>query len=171
MRTHDSSNHTADVTPAEWLARPFRDFARIEASAGILLLCCTVAALTWANSPKGDLYFAIAKASITVSLGPWSLSEPLLLWINDGLMALFFLVIGCEIKRELIEGELSSWRKAALPAILANQHTELYIDDFHFPVMPVATYGQAARIGGKVRELGWETRDCYGRFGALLFQP
>ena len=119
MRIHDPSNHTADVTPAEWLARPFRDFARIEASAGILLLCCTVAALVWANSPNGRLYFAIANASITISLGPWSLSEPLLLWINDGLMALFFFVVGLEIKRETLVGELSSPRKAALPIVAA----------------------------------------------------
>lgn len=119
MSLHDHSTHADDMTPAEWIARPFRDFARIEASAGILLLVCTVAALGWANSPKGNVYFAIANASVTLSLGPWSLSEPLLLWINDGLMALFFFVVGLEIKREVLVGELSSPRKAALPIVAA----------------------------------------------------
>jgi NhaA family Na+:H+ antiporter len=119
MPIHGPSNRVADVTPAEWLARPFRDFGRIEASAGILLLCCTVAALLWANSPKAHLYFALAGSNLAVSLGPWTLSEPLLLWINDGLMAIFFFVMGLEIKREVLVGELSSPRKAALPILAA----------------------------------------------------
>jgi Na+:H+ antiporter, NhaA family len=107
------------MTPAQRILRPFQDFLRIEASAGILLLLCTGVALAWANSPAGSLYFEAARATITVGIGRHVLSEPLLFWINDGLMAVFFLVVGLEIKREILVGELSSPRRAALPLIAA----------------------------------------------------
>ncbi|MBZ5637173.1 MAG: Na+/H+ antiporter NhaA [Acidobacteriia bacterium] len=117
-----TSGHSAPVppkTPAERILRPFQEFLRIEASAGILLLLCTVAALTWANSGAGSLYFEMARAPVTVGVGPFVLSKPIVVWINDGLMAIFFLVVGLEIKREVLVGELSSPRRAALPLLAA----------------------------------------------------
>lgn len=75
----------------------------------------TVIALIWANSPWGESYLALWETKITIG----SLSKSLLIWINDGLMAIFFFVVGLEIKRELQTGELSSWRTASLPVIAA----------------------------------------------------
>jgi len=74
------------VTPMERLVRPFQEFANLEASGGILLIGCTVAALIWANSPWAGSYFHLWHAKL--------LSQPLHFWINDGLMALFFLLVG-----------------------------------------------------------------------------
>ncbi|ADG82937.1 Na+/H+ antiporter NhaA [Thermincola potens] len=95
--------------------RPFEEFFKMESSGGILLLIATVAALIWANSPWKPFYDALFGAKFTVGFDGLALSKPLILWINDGLMAIFFLVVGLEIKREIVAGELSSIRKAALP--------------------------------------------------------
>ncbi len=96
-----------------------REFMRLESAAGGLLLLAAVLAELAANSPLAHLYESLLAADLSLHLGPLHLDKTLLHWINDGLMALFFLVIGCEIKRAMIEGELSSWRRAALPAIAA----------------------------------------------------
>ncbi len=114
-----TSRRPIPPTPAERILRPFREFLRVEASAGILLLLCTGVALAWANSRAGSLYFEAARATVTVGVGPFVLSKPLLVWINDALMAVFFLVVGLEIKREILVGELSSPKKAALPLLAA----------------------------------------------------
>ena len=108
-----------DVTPIERLVRPFQEFARLEASGGILLIGCTVVALAWANSPWADSYFHLWHVDPTFGFAGKLLSEPLHFWINDGLMALFFLAVGLEIKRETLVGELASFRKAALPIAAA----------------------------------------------------
>ena len=94
---------------------PFRAFAQKESSGGILLLISTVIALVWANSRWGDSYSAFWHLHLSVHLGDFSLSESLHGWINDGLMAMFFFVVGLELKREMIAGELSSRRHAAFP--------------------------------------------------------
>lgn len=94
---------------------PFRAFIHTESAAGILLLASTVLALLWANSPWQDLYTAFRRLPITLGVDGFVLTEPLVLWVNDGLMAMFFFVIGLEIKREVLVGELSSWRQAVLP--------------------------------------------------------
>ncbi len=86
---------------------------------GLLLLIATAVAIAWANSSFGSVYESILGTPFSVGLGRWVLSKPLLLWINDGLMALFFLLVGLEIKRELLDGTLSSPRRAALPAFAA----------------------------------------------------
>jgi NhaA family Na+:H+ antiporter len=99
--------------------QPLQTFLRTEEAGGILLLAAAVAALLWANSPWRASYDALWHAQLTIGLGPWSLAEDLQHWINDGLMALFFLVVGLEIKRELTTGELRDPRAAALPAIAA----------------------------------------------------
>lgn len=92
---------------------------RQEASSGVLLLACTVAALVWANSPWADAYSRLWQTRLTVGYGDVTLAKPLLLWINDGLMAIFFFVVGLEIKREVLVGELASLRRAALPIVAA----------------------------------------------------
>jgi len=97
------------------VARPFQEFFRAETVAGLVLLAGTAVALLGANSPWAGTYVALLSVKGTVALGTVGLSKPLLLWINDGLMAIFFFVIGLEIKREILVGELSSLREAALP--------------------------------------------------------
>ncbi len=101
------------------LTDEIREFMRLESAAGLVLLLAAVLALLAKNSGLARYYDLFLSTPLQIRLGALDIDKPLLLWINDGLMALFFLVIGCEIKRELIEGELSSWRKAALPAIAA----------------------------------------------------
>jgi NhaA family Na+:H+ antiporter len=101
------------------LTRAITDFFRLEATGGLILLSAAAAAIGFANSPATGLYDALFAAPVTVSIGAVGVSKPLLLWINDGLMAVFFLLVGLEIKREFREGELSSLSQAALPGIAA----------------------------------------------------
>lgn len=103
----------------ERVLRSFQEFTRAEASGGILLLLCTAIALVWANSPWADGYDTVWQTKLTFGFGSFVLSKPLLLWINDGLMAIFFFVVGLEIKREVLVGELASRKQAALPIIAA----------------------------------------------------
>ncbi len=106
-------------TPIERLVRPFQIFAENKVAGAVCLLATTVVALVWANSPWASVYFATLATKITFSVGEFALSKPLLIWINDGLMAIFFFVVGLEIKREILEGELSTLRKAGLPVAAA----------------------------------------------------
>ncbi|HEX2181334.1 MAG TPA: Na+/H+ antiporter NhaA [Rubrobacteraceae bacterium] len=105
--------------PAERIVRPFQDFAQKQSSGGILLIAAAVSALAWANSPWAESYAALWHTKLTIGVGDFSISKDLTHWINDGLMAIFFLVVGLEIKRELLVGELSSVRGAALPVAAA----------------------------------------------------
>ena len=89
-------------------------FTRTSASSGVLLMAAAAAALLWANSPFSASYEQILAIPMTVGAGSFEISKPLLLWINDGLMAIFFFVVGLEIKREVLIGELASPAKAAL---------------------------------------------------------
>lgn len=98
---------------------PFQKFARIEGLGGIMLFGATVIAIFWANSPWGDLYQSIWEYRIGVDADTFELTKPSMLWVNDALMAVFFFLIGLEIKRELLIGELNSPRKAALPLFAA----------------------------------------------------
>src|SRR2546423_15446053 len=107
------------ATPVERLVRPFQEFARLESSGGILLIGCTVAALIWANSPWAGSYFHLWHTELNFGLLGGLMARPLHFWINDGLMALFFLLVGLEIKRETLVRELASFRKAALPIAAA----------------------------------------------------
>jgi Na+:H+ antiporter, NhaA family len=99
--------------------RPFQDFAHRESSSGLLLLACTAIALIWANSRWGDVYEHLWDIPITVGVGKYGIRESLHHWINDGLMAVFFFLVGLEIKREMLVGELASMRRAALPLAAA----------------------------------------------------
>jgi NhaA family Na+:H+ antiporter len=105
--------------PAASLMRGLRRFLRFEAFGGILLVICALIALAWANSPWREGYHALWQTRFTLALGGFELSKPIILWINDGLMAIFFFVVGLEIKREALVGELASLRKALLPVAAA----------------------------------------------------
>lgn len=102
-------------TPIERITRPFQEFSERDAAGGVLLLSATVLALAWANSPWAENYSTIWKRKFTIGFEGVALSKSVLHWINDGLMAIFFFVVGLEIKRELLVGELASPRQAALP--------------------------------------------------------
>ena len=93
------------------------EFIHHEASGGVILLIAAVFALILANSPLAPLYGALLDTPVSIRIGALELDKNLLHWINDGLMAIFFFHVGLEIKRELVEGELSSVRQASLPAI------------------------------------------------------
>ena len=105
--------------PIERLLLPFRTFIRNEVSSGVLLIVSAGVALVWANSPFVDSYHALWDTHLSFQYEGFVVSESLLDWINDGLMAMFFFVVGLEIKRELMAGELASPRHAALPLIAA----------------------------------------------------
>jgi len=101
--------------PIERLLKPFALFAKQASAGGIVLLACALIAMLWANSPLSEYYFRLWSIPVEVRFGNLvDIDKPLLLWINDGLMAVFFFLVGMEIKRELLVGELRSPRKAAL---------------------------------------------------------
>lgn len=104
---------------ARLAGRPLERFLRIEAASGILLLFATAIALVWANSRWADGYFHLWHTPIGVHVGGFTFERPLEWFINDGLMVIFFFVVGMEIRREIHHGELSEWRRAALPAAAA----------------------------------------------------
>jgi Na+:H+ antiporter, NhaA family len=101
------------------VASPLRAFLHAESAGGIVLVIAAAIALVWANSPAADGYAQFWQQKITLGGGPATISHDLRHWVNDGLMALFFFVIGLEIKRELVVGELRDRRAAALPALAA----------------------------------------------------
>ena len=101
------------------LTRPFQIFAAHKLSGAVLLLAATVTAVVWANSPWAGFYHHWLHTKLALSVGPFDLDTSISHWINDGLMGLFFFVVGLEIKRELLAGELAGPRKAALPVLAA----------------------------------------------------
>lgn len=107
------------LPPIVRLAGPFQEFLADRAVAGGLLLACAVIAVIVANSPWSAAYDAFWQTRISIRSGDFALSESLLHWVNDGLMAIFFLSVGLEIKREILVGELSSRSRALLPASAA----------------------------------------------------
>jgi NhaA family Na+:H+ antiporter len=94
-------------------------FLSWEAAGGLTLIVAAAAAIIWANSPFSRVYDAILDAPVAVQVGPLTIAKPLLLWINDGLMAIFFLLVGLEIKREALEGEFTRPGAIALPGLAA----------------------------------------------------
>ena len=96
---------------------PFQKFVKIESFSGILLGLATLIALVWANSSFGDVYRDLWQYDIGIVTETFEFKKPLILWINDGLMAIFFFLIGLEIKRELLIGELNSAKKIAFPLV------------------------------------------------------
>jgi NhaA family Na+:H+ antiporter len=115
----DELAHLDRVTPVGRLVEPIVRFLQVESSGGIVLLAATVVALVLGNSPLETAYESLLHTKAGLHVGSLSLTNPLLEWVNDGLMALFFLVVGLEIKREIVSGELSDPRKALLPVVAA----------------------------------------------------
>jgi len=101
------------------LRSTFTRFFQLEAASGLLLIAAAVLALVVNNSPLSWLYNGLLEVPVAVQIGALSIAKPLLLWINDGLMALFFLLIGLEVKRELVEGHLSKPSQVVLPGAAA----------------------------------------------------
>ena len=101
------------------LLTPFQKFVKTESLAGILLFGATIIALIWANSPYGATYESLWQYEIGISFQDFEFKKPLILWINDGLMAIFFFLIGLELKRELLIGEINTLKKASFPFIAA----------------------------------------------------
>ena len=96
-----------------------REFLRLESAGGLILVMSAILAMVLANSPLADSYVQLLTLKITVMVESFGVSKPLLLWVNDGLMAVFFLLVGLELKREVVEGELSSPEQITLPALAA----------------------------------------------------
>lgn len=94
-----------------------RDFLKLEAASGVILFLSAVAAMVLANSPLAGIYDMLIDMPVEVRVGPLQIAKPLLLWINDGLMAIFFFLVGMELKREILDGELSEPAQIVLPAI------------------------------------------------------
>ena len=101
------------------LTNPFRQFIALEESSGIILLLCSVLALVLANSQWQDSFVHFWEEHFSLAFGTFRLEKSLEHWINDGLMAIFFLLVGLEIKQEVMEGELSNLKKALLPIMAA----------------------------------------------------
>ena len=100
-------------------SRPLERFLQIEAASGILLLVAAAFALAWANSPWAESYVHLWHTPLGIRVGPFTFERTLEWFVNDGLMVIFFFVVGMEIRREIHHGELSEWRRAALPAAAA----------------------------------------------------
>ena len=112
--TTDSKKH-----PLSFIVNPIQNFFQQEAAGGILLMASAVLAIAWANSPFAETYFHLWHVYFGIEIGGVGINKHVLHWINDGLMAIFFLLVGLEIKREVLSGELASKKKAALPVAAA----------------------------------------------------
>lgn len=106
-------------TPIEKIIAPVSKFIHLEYTSGIVLLISVVIAIVWANSSYSESYHHVWEIDFSLAFGENILSKPLHIWINDGLMAIFFFVIGLELKREFMDGELSSLKKASMPMAAA----------------------------------------------------
>jgi NhaA family Na+:H+ antiporter len=119
--TNDMASYSTPAAPTrrDRVSRAFVEFLHAETSGGIVMLAATAVALLIANSAAGDAYRELWKVYGGIVVGDWALKLSLGHWINDGLMAVFFFLVGLEIKRELLFGELASARRAALPVVAA----------------------------------------------------
>lgn len=104
---------------ARALMRPLESFMKIQAASGILLLVMALVAMAWANSPWHESYHQLWHTPVSMGLGDFVFRQSLHFWINDGLMVIFFFVVGLEIRREMHHGELSDLKRAALPVAAA----------------------------------------------------
>jgi NhaA family Na+:H+ antiporter len=113
--------HTVTTSPSRLrvLLSPLEQFLATESASGIILIAAALAAFIWANSPWAEAYAHLQHVEVGITVGSFSLHLSLAHWVNDGLMAIFFFVVGLEIKRELVIGELAGWQRAALPIVAA----------------------------------------------------
>ncbi len=137
------SNDTLPPRPIDRFTAPLRRFLHVESASGIVLAICTVTALVLAHTPAAHAVHDFWHTPVVVGVGPFQLNKPLEWWVNDALMTLFFFVVGLEIKRELVAGELSNAKKAALPVIGA----------LGGMVVPASIY--VALQAGEPGERGW----------------
>jgi len=147
-------------TPIDLITSPFVRFARMEAAGGIILLAGTLLALAWANSPWQHSYHDLLETPVAVGVGNFVVTENRHEWINDGLMSLFFFLVGLEIKREILVGELSSFRRAIFPFVAA----------LGGMIVPAAIYVVVTRHSGMER--GWAvpiSTDIAFALGLLTF--
>jgi len=107
------------VRVARAIRGPIEGFLHTEAAGGLILLAAAAVALVWANSRFHGGYEHLWHTVLALRVGDWSFERDLHFWINDGLMTVFFLVVGLEIKREMAEGALADWRRASLPVVAA----------------------------------------------------
>ncbi len=115
----ESQKELLPQAPIHKIIEPIQRFLHVEAASGVLLLICTALALVLANSAASDWYVALWKTEVGFSVGSFTMMHSLQHWINDGLMAIFFFVIGLEVKREMVTGELRDAKRAALPVFAA----------------------------------------------------
>jgi len=108
-----------ELRPIERLTKPLIRFLHIEAVSGVVLLLATGLAIVAANSPLKEAFAGFWNLTLTLGIGDWGLSYPLWYWVNDGLMAVFFFLVGLEIKREIVSGELRDIRRVVSPAVAA----------------------------------------------------
>jgi len=125
------------------IATPFEHFLHAQTTTGLILMCLTIVALILANSPLAEGYGHFFHTNISFNVGSWKLSHTIHHWINDGLMAIFFFMIGLEIKREILVGELSNIKVALLPILAA-------IGGMIFPALIYLSINS-----GEVGENGW----------------
>src|SRR5690625_4730218 len=114
-RHHPQSSLPRAQRLTERVLATLEKYLRIEATSGIVLLVAAAVALIWANSPWAEDYLATWHMSFSIGMGDFAFSRSLHFWINDGLMTVFFLLIGMEIRREAYEGALSHVKQALLP--------------------------------------------------------
>jgi NhaA family Na+:H+ antiporter len=125
MTQQDPSHPNDKLIFAPWekifdrIVTPFEEFIHRETTSGLLLMACAILALVAANSAMADAYQHLVHTPIGIQLGDWMLEKSLQHWVNDGLMALFFFVVGLELKREILVGELADLNQAILPIIAA----------------------------------------------------
>ncbi len=124
------------------VVQPLQQFVQTSTAAGGLLVAAAVVALVWANGPWGDGYERLWTTPVNLSIGPWTIAEDLRFWVDEGLMTLFFLAAGLEIKRELVTGELRELRAAVLPIVGAISGMLL-----PFLIYRAVTHGTAAADG------------------------
>ncbi len=113
---------TSSLLPQEPVSRwlePIKRFMHVEASGGVVLLFATAVAIIWANSPFSESYFAFWKTHVGITIGSIEFNHSLKHWVSDGLMVIFFFVVGMEVKRELVIGELREFKRAILPVAAA----------------------------------------------------
>ncbi|MFO8130294.1 MAG: Na+/H+ antiporter NhaA [Bacteroidales bacterium] len=119
MATFYTKTSPGEKKIVDKIFQPFEQFFKAEASSGILLVVASILAIILANSPLSDAYFSFWNTHIKIGYSKVQLDKPVILWINDGLMAIFFFFVGLEIKREIMVGELSSLKTASFPIMAA----------------------------------------------------